>query len=270
MPGPPAVVNVGGMTNRHPRARRGARAATVGLVLASALGAAAGGPASAAGAAEEPPPERPSERPPERVRTARLCDNTVCYVAWRVVDSDHDGVSDADELMAGTDPWDPTSRPRPEVVVELAGAEKLPSFQVGHGAFVIYPTDVAELLSKRFPNDHGVFAIDTRADALTRLGISRDLMASVGVDPDRDGMTIGIDRPTGTGLPGRKVAGLDMRTISAGGSSNPLPGVQGGGVIGTSHGADGSTTTWFSDGGKQVSRTESGVTAVDRYGPGDT
>ena len=157
MPGRPRAVTVRSMTNRHPRARRGARAATVGLVLASALGAAAGGPAAAAGAADEPP----SERPAERVRTARLCDPTVCYVAWRVVDSDHDGVSDADEWMAGTDPLDPTSRPRPEVVVELAGAEKLPSFQAGHGAFVVYPTDVAELLSKRFPNDHGVFALDS-------------------------------------------------------------------------------------------------------------
>lgn len=270
MPGPPGFVIVAGMTNRHPRARRGARAATVGLVLASALGAAAGGPAPAAGAAEEPPPERPSERPPERVRTARLCDNTVCYVAWRVVDSDHDGVSDADELAAGTDPWDPTSWPRPEVVVELAGAGKLPSFEYGVGAFVVFPIDLAKLNTEQMPDlGGGAFPIEGRKDALATAGISTDLLAEMGIDIGRDGFTIGLEHPTKEGeLPARRIAGFDVRTISAGGSDGGImPGVQGGGVIGTSRNADGSSTMWLSDGGKVVTSNENGVTTVDRYGP---
>ena len=33
------------------------------------------------------------------LRNARICDPTGCYFAWNVVDSDGDGVVDADELI---------------------------------------------------------------------------------------------------------------------------------------------------------------------------
>lgn len=264
MPGRPGIVIVAGMTKRFPRALAGG----TGLLLASSFGFGALGTAGA-GAAEEPP----SERPPEQVRTARLCDNTVCYVAWRVVDSDRDGVGDADELAAGTDPWDPTSWPRPEVVVELATAGKLPSFEYGVGVFVVLPAHLVELNAEQVPDlGDGAFPVEARKDGLARMGISSELLAEMGLDPTKDGLTIGLDRPAKEGeLPARRVAGLDARTISAGESDGGvMPGVQGGGVIGTSRAADGSRTTWFSDGSRQVTRTENDVTVVDRYGPDDT
>src|SRR5688572_26542796 len=78
-------------------------------LLASALACIAQ-PARAADATETADPE---------LRHIRICDTSACYYAWNVVDSDRDGVCDADEISIGSDPLDPNSRPPLSVVVTL-------------------------------------------------------------------------------------------------------------------------------------------------------
>ena len=152
---------------------------------------------------------------------ARICDPSGCYVAWRVVDSDHDGVSDADELMAGTNPYDPRSRPRLEVVAELAGKEQLPSFQAGRGAFVVFPVEIQAMIQKTKSDplgelDTAAFPLtEKRADSLTRLGISQDLLSEHGIDVKRDGLTVGpLARPSQDGGFEPRVGGVEARLIS--------------------------------------------------------
>jgi hypothetical protein len=232
------------------------------LTLVMAIGLAAAGlcpaPALAAPSAE-PPADPPEERTGDRTfRTLRVCDPTACYIAWRATDSDHDGVSDADELMAGTDPHDPRSRPGLEIVVELASARELPSFEAGLGSFVLFPPEIVEMRTKDQPDLLGAFPVHERADSLTRLGISADLMGSVGVDPARSGMTVGLDHKTGNdGMPGRRVNGMDMSLISAG-TQSPTGSAPHGGVKGRHKNwlgdwvtdfNDGSSDTWSDEGG---------------------
>ncbi|NUT36069.1 MAG: hypothetical protein HOV79_23685 [Hamadaea sp.] len=181
--------------------RRRATALIVGVFLAVALN-----PAPAA-----------SADPPAALRSDVIrCDTTGCYVAWAVVDSDRDGVSDADEIMAGTDPHDPASSPPLVHLAELGYEHKLPSFEAGLGAFLLLPVEIlkardasADLLA--------AFPMNDRADALTRMGISKEQLAEHGIDPGRDGFSIGLD---GVGskesLPGRRVGAVDARLISDG------------------------------------------------------
>jgi hypothetical protein len=176
-----------------------------------------------------------------------LCDPSGCYITWRVVDSDRDGVSDADEIMAGTDPHDPLSRPGLSVIVEVGQRRELPSFEAGLGVFVLFPPEIVEIMAEAHPDLLAAFDMSSRKDAISRLGINAEQMAAAGVDVDRTGMTIGLDRPASggvSGLPGRRVSGMDMRLISAGGNDGGNSSKTW--VIG---GSDGSKTTWTDQGG---------------------
>src|SRR5687768_12683244 len=84
-------------------------------------------PASAAEAVETADPE---------LRHIRICDTSACYYAWNVVDSDGDGVCDADETSVGSDPHDPDSRPPLSVVVALIGQGLLPTYEFGVGKVI--------------------------------------------------------------------------------------------------------------------------------------
>lgn len=227
--------------------------------LVLSIGLAAAGLFPTPAQAADPPPDQTKQQIGDRTfRTLRVCDPTACYVAWRATDSDHDGVSDADELMAGTDPHDARSRPGLEVVVELASARKLPTFEAGLGSFLLFPPEIVEMRSEARPDVLGAFPVHERKDSLTRLGISADLMASVGVDPARSGMTVGLDQTTGKdGLPGRRVNGMDVSLISAG-TDAPTGTVPHGGVKGrhkdwfgdwVTDFNDGSSDTWSDEGG---------------------
>jgi hypothetical protein len=173
------------------------------------------------------------------LKVVRMCDLSGCYIAWRVVDSDGDGVSDADELVAGSNPHDAASVPSLKLVATLAGKSTLPSFEAGRGAFAVYPEALQAQLVKMYPEYAAQGAVAQamafplnpgRGDALSRVGISADLLKKHGIDSERDGFTVGLDlgQKTESGVPGRMVGGVDVRLISA--EDDPVP-------LGSGHGA---------------------------------
>jgi hypothetical protein len=150
------------------------------------------------------------------------CDDSGCLLANAVVDSDGDGVCDADELLAGTDPHDPTSVPPLRRLVELATIHSLPSFENGLSVFILLPPDIAaHRLPEGAPDLIGAFPLRKRKDTLSALGISSELLGAHGIDLSRDGMTIGLgdlktdDAPVWVG-------GIDVRLISGGDDLAPL------------------------------------------------
>jgi hypothetical protein len=158
-----------------------------------------------------------------KLRYARICDTSGCYLAWDVVDSDHDGVCDADELMAGTDPYDPLSKPSLSVIVEVGGKKRLPSFEAGLGAFFVFPETMQAFVAARAKDPLAAFPIGSkRGDSLSRAGISAELLKQNGIDSQLDGFTIGIEHTTDAGLPGRRVGGIEVRLISEGDDMAPL------------------------------------------------
>jgi hypothetical protein len=188
----------------------------------------------------------------------RLCDSTGCYLAWSVVDSDHDGVSDADELMAGTDPYNPASRPLLAPLVELAQDRRLPSFEAGLGSFVAFPAEIIEARDKFVNDPLAAFPVNTRGDTLTKLGISVKQLTEYGIDPSRDGFTIGLEGPAADGsTPAARIGGIDARLISAGSDA-----------VSTAHG--GVKSDWTVADGDKNSRTRTfndGVSETETIDP---
>lgn len=227
----------------------------VGALLTVAVGVA---PASAA------------EELPARTSEVLLCDPTACYVAWRVVDSDHDGVSDADEIMAGTDPYDPASRPRLVHIAELGFDRRLPSFEAGLGAFVVLPVEIAKIRAAASVDLLGAFPGMARADSLARLGISMDTLGQYGIDPNRDGFSIGLDTAGTKDSPARvRVGGIDAALISDGLDPPMASGVEHGGVVRTGYNQFGDFVVVYADGSYSLSnRDGDGALVVDFYNAG--
>ena len=200
--------------------------------------------ATAAGAAEERP---------RKYSTLRLCDPTACYVAWSVVDSDHDGVCDADELRAGTDPYDPASRPGLELIAELLNARQLPSFEYGLASLVLVPAEIMKVRQELGVDLLGAFPVHQRADTLTRLGISAEKLAEYGISPDRDGFALGLDGLRPADAPAEvRVSGIKVSLISGGGAKSPLNHVHGGGVVDVDTAWGGRTVRTYADESKEI------------------
>lgn len=192
--------------------------------------------------------------------TLRLCDPTACYVAWWVVDSDHDGVCDADELQAGTDPYDATSRPGLTLIAELLVDRKLPSFEYGLAALVAIPADIIKAREALGVDPLGAFPLHERADALTRMGISGEQLSKFGISPERSGFSLGLDgiEPDGN-RPGVRVGGIEAALISAG-AKDPREHVSRGGVVDTYKDWWGRDVRVYGDGSKEtVTRTKYGT-----------
>lgn len=170
-----------------------------------------------------------------KLEQVRLCDTSACYVAWNVVDSDHDGVADADELMAGTNPFDPQSRPALPLLVELAEKYALPSFEAGLATFFVFPPELQAAIEKS-TNVKGLLsafplAVD-QPDGLARFGISADLLKEHGIDANTQGLTIGLELGGKDKGPDIKVGGMDMSLVSAGDDDPvPLPTLPHGGIV---------------------------------------
>nr|MDT0658178.1 hypothetical protein [Micromonospora sp. DSM 115978] len=167
-------------------------------------------------AADPAAAEEHQERP-ARLSYLRICDPTGCYLAWRVVDSDRDGVCDADELMAGTDPHDPNSRPGLEVIVELASAHKLPSFENGRGSLIAFPEDIIKRRESatNLPS-LGVFAPPVRKDTLDRLGVDLGTFEQLKLSVQRDGFAIGLGTVAqgAEGVPARTATPFDGHIVT--------------------------------------------------------
>ncbi len=154
------------------------------------------------------------------LRHIRICDVSACYYAWNVVDSDGDGYNDADEVVAGTDPYDSNSRPGLSLIVDMIGAQLLPTFEFGVGKIVVNPAELQAGLEAHGGGTESplaAFPLGERKDALTRMGLDSELLAEHGFDPEFDGLTLVLQNNADSGLPERRVGGVDMRLISAGG-----------------------------------------------------
>lgn len=200
---------------------------------------------------------------------ARICDASSCYLVWNVVDSDRDGVCDADELMAGTDPYNPLSKPSLRVVVAVAGKAQLPSFEAGLGAFFVFPEKLQGMIKETQEKPLSAFPLTwERADSLTRLGISSDQMTNYGIDPMRDGFTIGFDREAKDPFPERRVGGVELRLISE--EDDPVPfdskTGQHGAVVAFSLGENGSVRSDYEDGYYRVEYTDGSGFVADKDG----
>jgi hypothetical protein len=175
----------------------------------------------------------------------RMCDQTGCYVAWAVRDSDGDGACDADEIMAGTDPFDPRSRPGLTVVFELGLTRTLPSFEAGRGAFIALPAEIVAAIAKGGEDPLGAFPLHGRKDAMTRAGIDADQLSKAGIDLAKDGLTLGLG-DVSAGTPPMKIGRVDASLVSAGSGHR---GVEHGGVKSVWRATDGSrTVTTYVDG----------------------
>lgn len=180
------------------------------VILASAIATAVALTCTATPARAEEP----------QLRHIRLCDVSACYYAWNVVDSDDDGISDADELVAGFDPHDPSSRPPLPLMVEMIGAQSLPTFEFGVGEMVVRPVDLQAQLEKlgmTMPDSPlAAFPLEGRKDAVIHLGLDPKQVADFGISIESDGFTLVRGFNEDTKVPERRVGGVSVSWISEG------------------------------------------------------
>jgi hypothetical protein len=161
----------------------------------------------------------PSAQAESSTFVKQTCASGVCLVDVKVVvDSDGDGVSDDDEVAAGTNPKDPYNRPSPKDVLGLAADGKLPSFNQHFTEVLVMPTEgpdgQAFGIADSFPD---------RDNIMGMFGIGKDLLNQAGLTAN-GGLRIGVDlngfgggsQQIGTGHVPVKVGGLDFGLISAG------------------------------------------------------
>lgn len=161
---------------------------------------------------------KPAPPPPPPKRTVEACDPSVCLIAWEVVDTDHDGLSDADELMAGTDPFDPESRPPLAVIVRLTLDRKLPSFEWGRAFMVVTDRETQMLREAQLhPLENSAIPLDVdRKSALDGLGFDLEALTGHGIDSAKDGFTLGLEKKKdGQDLPEARIGGIPRSQISA-------------------------------------------------------
>jgi hypothetical protein len=149
----------------------------------------------------------------------RVCDLSACYLVLRVVDSDGDGVSDADETTAGYDPFDPASTPPLKVILDATIAGTLPTYELGYGTWAVFPEEFVRGLEKNWlarqdlpgglpptlPSE--VFGIPTRQGSLALAGIDDGLLKQAGIEmPWVNGLTFGLSARDDAG----KDLGIDL------------------------------------------------------------
>jgi hypothetical protein len=158
--------------------------------------------------------------PDYRVSSARCAEN-LC-LAYVVVqrDTDGDGISDADEIAAGTDPRDPKSHPPALAIAQLIGRGQLDSFNRGFSEVVILPTKGPD--GKNLVPDA---VRKLKPDTLAAMGISVSTLAGFGIKID-DGFNLSNAFPlpgqtTGTGAtpttsfkPPMKIGGINIALYS--------------------------------------------------------
>ena len=104
------------------------------------------------------------------------CQNGVCVVNQRGIDSDGDGFSDADEILAGTDPFNSRSFPR---IFDLVGL-----WTKGVVVGAENPFREVIVLPEKGPNGsvivgNSISALPGRKDVMTRLGLVDPMLKSI-------------------------------------------------------------------------------------------
>ncbi len=141
------------------------------------------------------------------------CQGGACLSYLTTVDdSDGDGVSDDDERAAGSDPHDATSVPP---VLEALDLGRLPSFDRGLSEIVVLPGQAPDGQDLESFSALAAVPLDTRGDALTRLGISSDLLATHGIGGS-DVISVMVQQGTKAEQPPFevRVGGIDASLIS--------------------------------------------------------
>lgn len=181
---------------------------------------------------------QPARAADPELRHIRICDTSACYYAWNVVDSDRDGVCDADEIAIGSDPQDPNSKPPLSVVVTLVGKGLLPTYEFGVGKVIVYPDKLQATIEAGLDKDPlAAFPLGGRKDAITQLGVPSELLAQSGIDAEHDGLTLNLQHDQKSGLPEARMGGIAISLISAGDDEDPVLN----GIVDIDHYDDGST-----------------------------
>lgn len=215
------------------------------------------------------PVQAASKLPPAdpELRHIRICDLSACYYAWKVVDSDGDGYNDADEIVAGSDPYDPKSYPGLSLIVDLIGAQMLPTFEFGVGKIIINPAELQAELEARGGGTESplaAFPLGERKEGLARLGLDTEQLAKHGFDAELDGLTLVLGHDD-KDMPVRRVGGVDVRLISAGdGNVNNVVDTQRH-DYGTTYYLDNGDTMYVGDDGHGVRLDKDGNVLDDWY-----
>ena len=212
-----------------------------------------------------------SKLPPadSELRHLRVCDLSACYYAWNVVDSDDDGYSDADEIVAGSDPYDSKSYPGLSLIVDMIGAQLLPTFEFGVGKIIVNPVELQAELEARVGEQESplaAFPLGERKEGLSRLGLDTEMLAEHGFTAEFDGLSL-VRGHDDKDAPVRRVGGVDIRQISAGGD-----GGVGNDVVdtkrhdhGTTYYLDNGDTMYIGDDGHGVRQDKDGIVLDDWY-----
>jgi hypothetical protein len=194
---------------------------------------------------------------PTEVWQARVvCDATACLIVSPALrDSDHDGVSDSDEIAAGTDPYDPFSRPGLKVLVELASANELPSYAMTLGRFVVYPDPATMLGTLVKPNAElqGVFDTKNRESSLGKLGVRAEDANLISGNGDILSIVNAEPTPKGSRPPGAKLNYMELVAGEDPGKGNHPNGD--GVILVVVDKEKGTTTEYFKDASGAVYRT---------------
>ena len=187
---------------------------------------------------------QPARAAEPELRHLRICDTSACYYAWNVVDSDRDGVCDADETAVGSDPQDPNSKPPLSVVVALLGKGLLPTFEFGVGKIIVYPDKLQATMETGLEDPLAAFPLGERKDGMTLMGLSPEQLAEHGFDAEHDGITLTLQHDQKSGLPEKRVGGVVISLISAGDDQDLEPPA----LVEMFHFDDGSTGYLFDNG----------------------
>jgi hypothetical protein len=212
---------------------------------------------------------QPARAADPELRHVRICDTSACYYAWNVVDSDGDGVCDADEVTAGSNPYDARSTPPLKVVASLLGKGLLPTFEFGLGKVILYPEKLQSTMEAGLKDPLAAFPVGKRNTAMALLGVSMEVAAKNGIDVVHDGITLTLQHDAKSGLPAKRVGGTALSLISAGDSAEPDMN----GIVEIYHYDDGATGyklengDWLYDGadGHGVRQDKDGIIIDDWY-----
>ncbi|WP_194822182.1 thrombospondin type 3 repeat-containing protein [Micromonospora sp. S-DT3-3-22] len=208
------------------------------------------------------PASADDDRRHDRLSDLRVCDLSACYLAVGVVDSDGDGVADADETALGYDPLDPASTPPLSLVLDATIDGKLPTYELGYGTWAVFPEDFVKGLEKKWLNlqelpggiepslPSEVFGIPTRRGSIALAGIDDGLLKGLGIEaPWKTGLTFGLTLDSGG-----KEMGIDLGRFN-----------------GSWYGAYDGVTAWWaaSHGGEKNTSTDNG-TRYTEYGDGSS